>query len=159
MPLTNNKFCVIGLGYFGEHLVKELISQGADVIAIDKNTEPLSKIKDIASYAVALNTTNESEMKKLGISDVDAAIVAIGEEFEDSIVTTAILKQLGVKRIITRILNPIHEKLLIALGVTETLVPEAEAANHLAKRLMMPGVIETFRISKDHSIFELKIPR
>jgi trk system potassium uptake protein TrkA len=158
MP-DNNKFCVVGLGYFGENLVKELVAQGADVIAIDKNTERLDKIKDIVSFAVALNATNEKEMKKLGINNVDAAIVAIGEVFEDSIVSTAILKQIGVKRVITRILNPIHEKLLLALDVSEMLVPEAEAANHLAKRLMLPGVLETFRISSDHSIFEVNIPK
>ena len=158
--MTNtNKFCVIGLGYFGENLVKELVAQGAEVLVIDKNTNRLNKIKDIVSFAVALNTTNELEMKKLGLSDFDAVIVAIGEDFEDSIITTAILKQIGVKRVITRVMNPIHEKLLLALEVSETLVPEAEAANHLSKRLMLPGVIETFRISKEYSIFELKIPK
>ncbi len=157
--MKESKFCVIGLGYFGEHLVKELVAQGADVIAIDKDEQRLNLIKDIVSFAISLNTMNESEMKKLGLKDVDAAIVAIGEGFEDSIVTTSILKNIGVKRIIARILNPIHEKLLNALEVSETLVPEAEAANHLAKRLMLPEVLETFRISKEHSIFEIEIPK
>lgn len=157
--MKENKFCVIGLGYFGEHLVKELVQQGAEVIAIDKNEERLNLIKDIVSFAISLNTTNEKEMKKLGLEDVNAAIVAIGEEFEDSIVTTAILKNIGVKRVITRILNPIHEKLLNALEVSETLVPEAFAANHLAKRLMLPEVIEMFSISKEHSIFEIGVPK
>jgi trk system potassium uptake protein TrkA len=157
--MAENKFCVIGLGYFGENLVKELVAQEAEVIAIDKDENRLNRIKDIVSFAVSLNTMNEIEMEKLGIQDVDAAIVAIGEGFEDSIVTTAILKNIGVKRVITRILSPIHEKLLNALDVSETLVPEAEAANHLAKRLMLPGVIETYRISTDHSIFEIKVPQ
>jgi trk system potassium uptake protein TrkA len=157
--MPKNKFCVIGLGYFGENLVKELVEQGADVVAIDKDENRLNKIKEIVSFAVSLNTMNESEMKKLGIKDVDAAIVAIGEAFEDSIVTTAILKNIGVKRVITRILNPIHEKLLNALDVSETLVPEAEAANHLAKRLMMPEILETYSISSDHSIFEIEVPK
>jgi trk system potassium uptake protein TrkA len=156
--MATSKFCVIGLGYFGENLVKCLAEQGAEVIVIEKNTDRLNSVKDIASFAVAVNSTNEKEMRNLGIKDVDAAIVAIGEAFEDSIVTTAILKQLGVKRVITRVLNPIHEKLLKLLDVSETLVPEAEAADHLAKRLMLPGVLETFKISNDHSIFEVKIP-
>jgi trk system potassium uptake protein TrkA len=135
-----------------------LSEQGADVIAIDKNTEHLNAIKDKASFAIALDSTNEQEMRGLGLKDVDAAIVAIGEVFEDSIVTTAILKQIGVKRVITRVLNPIHEQLLKLLDVSETLVPEAEAADHLAKRLTLPGVLEAFKISNDHSIFEVKIP-
>ncbi|MDR0927727.1 MAG: TrkA family potassium uptake protein [Ignavibacteria bacterium] len=153
-----NKFCVIGLGFFGEHLAKSLCEQGAEVIAIDKDTERLNAVKDYVTFAVSANSMDEKELRGLGIKDVDAAIVAIGEEFEASIVTTALLKQIGVKRVITRILNPIHEKLLRALEVSEMLVPEAEAADHLAKRLMLPGVIETFRISNDHSIFEVKIP-
>ena len=157
--MAKNKFCVIGLGYFGENLVKELVDQGAEVIAIDKDESCLNKIKEIVSFAVSLDSMNEREMEKLGIKDVDAAIVAIGERFEDSIVTTAILKNIGVKRVITRILNPIHEKLLNALDVSEALVPEAVAANQLAKRLMMPGVLETFRITGDHSIFEIEAPK
>lgn len=156
--MSVSKFCVIGLGYFGESLVHKLSDQGADVIAIDKNPDRLNGIKDKASFAVAANSMNEKEMRGLGLKDVDAAIVAIGEVFEDSIVTTAVLKQIGVKRVITRVLNPIHEQLLKSLDVSETLVPEAEAADHLAKRLMLPGVLETFRISKEHSIFEIKIP-
>jgi trk system potassium uptake protein TrkA len=157
--MAENKYCVIGLGYFGEYLAKSLAAQGAEVIVIDKNADRLNSVKDIATLAVSVNSTNEKEMLNLGIKDVDAAIVAIGELFEDSIVTTAILKQIGVRRVITRVLNPIHEKLLKALDVSETLVPEAEAADHLAKRLMLPGVLETYKISEDHSIFEVNIPR
>ena len=157
--MAENKFCVIGLGYFGENLVKELVEQGAEVLAIDKNESRLNRIKDIVSFAISLNTTNETEMQKLGLKDVDATIVAIGESFEDSLVTTAILKNIGVKTVITRVLSPIHERLLNALDVSETLVPEALAANHLAKKLMMPEVLETFRISSDHSIFEIRIPK
>jgi len=159
MITTGNKFCVIGLGSFGENLVKELIRQGADVIAIDKDEHQLNKIKDIVSFAISLNTTNENEMKKIGIKDVDTVIVAIGESFEDSLVTTAILKNIGVKRVIARVLSPIHKRLLNALDVTETLIPQADAASHLAKRLTMPGVIETFSISDDYSIFEIKTPK
>jgi len=152
------KFCVIGLGYFGESLATKLTEQGAEVIVIDKNTDRLHRIKDKVELAVAANSMNEKELRALGLKDIDAAIVAIGEVFEDSIVTTAILKQIGIKRVITRVLNPIHEQLLKSLDVSETLVPEAEAADHLARRLMLPGVLETFKISNEHSIFEVKIP-
>ena len=156
--MIEGKFCVIGLGGFGENLVKELIVQGAEVVAIDKDEKQLIKIKDIVSFAISLDTTNENEMKKLGVKDVDTVIVAIGDSFEDSLVTTAILKNIGVKKIIARVINPIHEKLLNALGVTDLLIPHVEIAAHLARQLMMPGLIEVFSISDDYSIFEIKIP-
>lgn len=155
-----NKFCVIGLGFFGEHLVKNLSRQGAEVVAIDREADALRKVKDYVAAAVAVDSTNEKEMLGMGLQEVEAAIVAIGDKFEISLVTTAILKQkIGVKRVIARVLNPLHAQLLQALGVSEMLVPEAEAADHLAKRLMLPGILESFRISNEHCIFEINVPQ
>lgn len=156
--MTEKKFCVIGLGYFGRNLALNLSRQGAEVLAIDKNPERVDLLQEHVAYAVVMDSTDAKSMRSLGIKEMDAAIVAIGELFEPSIVTTAVLQEIGVRRIINRVLNPIHERLLNLLNVSETLVPEAEAADHLANRLMLPGLIESYKISDDYSIYELKVP-
>ncbi len=156
--MAEKKFCVIGLGYFGLNLARQLSKQGAEVLAIDKDPERVELVQDQVAYAVTMDSTDAKAMRSLGIKDMDATIVAIGETFEASIVTTAVLQEIGVRTIINRILNPIHERLLNLMNVAETLVPEAEAADHLANRLMLPGLIESYKISDDYNIYEIKIP-
>lgn len=156
--MANKKFCVIGLGYFGYNLALSLTKKGAEVLAIDKNPERVEPLQDIVSYAVTVDATDAKAMQSLGVKEMDATIVAIGELFEASIVTTAVLQEIGVRKIFNRVLNPIHERLLNLLNVTETLVPEAEAAEHLADRLILPDLIESHKISEDYSIYEIKTP-
>jgi len=156
--MANKKFCVIGLGYFGYNLALSLTKKGAEVLAIDKNPERVEPLQDIVSYAVTVDSTDAKAMQSLGVKEMDATIVAIGELFEASIVTTAVLQEIGVRKIFNRVLNPIHERLLNLLNVTETLVPEAEAAEHLADRLILPDLIESHKISEDYSIYEIKTP-
>ncbi len=156
--MTNKKFCVIGLGYFGQNLALSLSRQGAYVLAIDKNTERVDKIKEQVDEAVVLDSTNEKALKNFDIKEMDATIVAIGEDFEASIMTTAVLQEIGAKKIINRVLNPIHERILNSFNVTETLVPEAEAAEHLANKLMLPGLVESYKIYGEFNIYEIKVP-
>ncbi|MBE2189904.1 MAG: TrkA family potassium uptake protein [Desulfobulbaceae bacterium] len=156
---TNNRFCVIGLGYFGLNLALNLADDGAEVLAIDISEERVDLMQDRVSLAVTMDSTDIKAIKSLGIKDMDAVIVAIGEGFEASINTTAILQELGCKRIIVRAISPVHERLLRLMNIQELLVPEAEAAEHLASRLMMPGLLESYEINRDYSIFEIKVPK
>ncbi len=156
--MAEKKFCVIGLGYFGYNLALSLSRKGAEVLAIDKDSERVEMVKDKVAYAVTMDSTDSKAMQSLGVKEMDATIVAIGELFEASLVTTAVLQEIGVRKIINRVLNPIHERLLNLLNVNETLVPEAEAADHLANRLILPELIESHKISEDYSIYELEVP-
>lgn len=156
--MASKKFCVIGLGYFGLNLALRLVEQGAEVLAIDKSMSRIELIEDKVTYAVCMDSTDERALRSLGVKDMDAVVVAIGEGFESSINTTAILQQIGVKRILNRVTTPIHERLLGLMNVAELLVPEAEAAAHLANRLMIPGLIESYQISKDYGIYEIQAP-
>lgn len=156
---TNNRFCVIGLGYFGLNLALNLADDGAEVLAIDISEERVDLMQDRVSLAVTMDSTDIKAIKSLGVKDMDAVIVAIGEGFEASINTTAILQELGCKRIIVRAISPVHERLLRLMNIQELLVPEAEAAGHLASRLMMPGLLESYEINRDYSIFEIKVPK
>jgi trk system potassium uptake protein TrkA len=156
--MAMQKYCVIGLGYFGLNLCLYLADQGAEVIAVDINPDRVSLIKDKVSMAVEVDSTDAKALKSLGINDMDAVIVAIGEGFEASIHTTAILQEIGVQRILARVISPVHERLLKLMKIEELLVPEAEAARHLANRLKIPGLIESFEIGNQYGIFEIKVP-
>ncbi|PKL84678.1 MAG: hypothetical protein CVV22_11850 [Ignavibacteriae bacterium HGW-Ignavibacteriae-1] len=156
---TNNRFCIIGLGYFGLNLALNLADDGAEVLAIDIREERVDLLQDRVTLAVTMDSTDLKAIKSLGIKDMDAVIVAIGEGFEASINTTAILQELGCQRIIVRAISPVHERLLRLMNIQDLLVPEAEAAEHLASRLMMPGLLESYEINRDYSIFEIKVPK
>ncbi len=152
------KICVIGLGHFGYNLAVNLAEAGAEVLAIDHKDENIELIMDKVTHAVCMDATDRKSMDRLGLQEMDAVVVAIGEGFESSILTTAILQEMGIKTIYNRVISPIHERLLKQMNVTELLVPEADAARQLKDKLMIPGLIESFEISKIYSIFEIKTP-
>ncbi|MEJ5287416.1 MAG: Trk system potassium uptake protein TrkA [Candidatus Kapaibacterium sp.] len=152
------KFCVIGLGYFGYNLALRLSELGAEVLAIDNHQDVIDRISDKVAHAVCMNATDERALKSLGLKDMDAVIVAIGEGFESSILTTAVLQEIGVKKIYNRVTSPIHERILRLMNVTEILLPEAEAAEQLANRLMIPGVLNYYFITEEYGIFEIETP-
>ena len=157
--MKNKKFCVIGCGYFGFNLAVYLYKAGAEVIAIDKDEEIIEKLSDNVTHVIAMDSTDKRAMKKLGLHEMDAVVVAIGEGFESSLLTTAILQELGVKNIYNRITSQIHERLLNLMGVTEMFVPEAEAADNLANRLIVSNLLEIFKITEDYGIYEIKAPK
>ncbi len=157
--MSQKKFCVIGLGYFGMNLSLFLTEEGAEVLAIDKDLARIEMIADKVSLAVQMDSTDEKALVSLGIKDMDAVIVAIGEHFEPSINTVAILQELGIKKIYARVVSPIHERLLKLMNISELLYPESEAAEHLADRLIIPGLLESFEISNEFGIFEINVPK
>lgn len=156
--MTTKKFCVIGLGYFGLNLSKFLTELGAEVLAIDKDYLKVEEITPFVTAAVQLDSTDKPALMSQGLIDFDAVIIAIGEGFESSITTTAILQEIGVRKIYNRIISPLHLRLLSLMGITDLLVPEAEAADHLARQLVTPAMIDSFKISDKHSVFIVKVP-
>ncbi|HRP02717.1 MAG TPA: TrkA family potassium uptake protein [Candidatus Kapabacteria bacterium] len=156
--MKNNKFCVIGLGYFGFDLALYLTERGAEVIAIDNKEERIELLKDRVAVPVVADSTDMKALKKLGVEDMDAVIVAIGEGFEASINTLYNLQELGVKKIFARVISPIHEKLIKLMDIDEILLPESEAAKHLANRLILPGLIDFIELDQHFGIFETAAP-
>jgi trk system potassium uptake protein TrkA len=153
------KFCVIGLGHFGMNLAMRLSEAGAEVLAIDNHEDKIEMIRDKVAYAARLDSTDERALQSFGLQEMDAVIVAIGEAFESSLMTTGILQEMGVKKIMNRVISPVHERLLKLMNVDELLVPEAEAAQKLANRLMVPGIIESFEIGGNYGVFEIAAPK
>lgn len=150
------EFVVIGLGRFGGSIVRELIHQGAQVMAIDKSSERVDEFASIATQAIAADTTDESVVKSLGIRNFEHVIVAIGENIQASILTTLILKDLGVEKITVKAQNDYHEKVLRKIGADFVVHPERDMGIRIANNMLSNTVLDYLELSDEHSIMEIK---
>lgn len=105
-----------------------------------------------------MDATDEFTVSGLPLENTDIVLVAIGENQGANIMTTALLKNLEVKRLISRAINPLHEKVLKAIGVDEIVHPEEETAERWAKKLCLSNVVDSFELNEDYSIIEAKVP-
>jgi len=157
--MKNSRFAVIGLGKFGSAIARKLSAKGAEVIGIDHNESHIESIKEEIAYAVSLDATDKKALISQNIQDVDAAVVAIGEDFEALMLSTVYLQELNVKRIIVRA-NGIHQrKILEKMDVEEILSPEDEVGMIVAERLLNPSVVSVLQLPDDYEIAEVKAPK
>jgi trk system potassium uptake protein TrkA len=156
MKRKNKTFGVIGLGRFGYHVARTLAQGGAEVIACDVDEEKVREISEYVSLAYVLDATDAKALKESGIANVDTAVVSIGENIEASILIVVQLKELGVKEIVAKAVNPLHGKVLEKLGVDRVVYPEKEMAIRVAHSLLAGEFIEEIPIGEKHSLFELK---
>ncbi|WP_413356161.1 potassium channel family protein [Robertmurraya sp. 2P01SA] len=149
------EFAVIGLGRFGGSIVRELAEQGMEVMAIDTKEDRVNEFSMIASHAVMGDTTDESVLKGLGIRNFDHVIVAIGDDIQASILTTLILKELGVKHITVKAQNDYHEKVLLKIGADTVVHPERDMGRRIAHKMVSNSVLDYLELSDEHSIVEI----
>ncbi|UZH56085.1 TrkA family potassium uptake protein [Salinimicrobium tongyeongense] len=152
------KYIIIGLGNFGASLAEKLTKMGNEVIGVDMNMSKVEAIKDKITHAVNLDSTDITAVSSLPLSDTDIVIVGIGEDKGANIMATALMKQLHVKRLISRAVSPLQEMVLEAMGVDEIIHPEEETAERWAKKLNLHGVVDSFEVNRDYSIIETEIP-
>ncbi len=152
------KFAVIGLGDFGNSIAISLAERGAEVIAIDQNMDVIEDIKDKVTYAVRMDATETKPLKSLGIDKVDAAVVSIGTNFENTILTSVLLLQMGVKKVIARVNSKIQETILVKLGVHQVINPELEIASKVAFNLINQDVLDYIPLGEDYNIVQIKAP-
>ena len=151
------EFVVIGLGRFGGSIVRELIDQGADVMAVDIATERVDEYAAIATQAVVADTTDETVLKSLGIRNFEHVIVAIGDDIQSSILTTLMLKEIGVKKITVKAQNDYHEKVLRKIGADQVVHPERDMGIRIANNILSQNVLDYLELSDEHSIMEIKV--
>jgi trk system potassium uptake protein TrkA len=150
---------VIGLGNFGSTVARELTEKGAKVIAIDKDRERVEAIKESVSYAAALDSINQAALQSVGIQDVDVAIVCIGDDIEANLLSTLLLKKIGVKRIWARAISPLQQEILRSLDVDEIVSLEEEMGRIVARSLVSPGVSKYISLERDHGLAEIEVPK
>jgi len=153
------KYIIIGLGNFGSSLAEKLTRLGHEVIGVDKQMGKVEAIKERITHAICLNSTDPQAMTNLPLKDADIVIVAIGEDEGSNIMATALMKQLKVKRLISRAVSALHETVLEAMGVDEIVHPEEETAERWAKRLNIQGVIDSFELAGAYNIVEAEVPK
>ncbi|KHD84218.1 potassium channel family protein [Heyndrickxia ginsengihumi] len=149
------EFTVIGLGRFGGSVCRELIDAGMDVLAIDRDEDRVNEFAQIATQAVIADTTDETVMRKLGVRNFEHVIVAIGEDIQGSILTTIILKELGVKTITVKAQNDLHEKVLLKIGATHVVHPERDMAKRIAHHMISNNILDYLELSEEFSIAEV----
>lgn len=153
------KYIVVGLGNFGASLSQKLTAQGNEVIGIDTRMEKVDLYKEKISHTICMDATDEFTVSGLPLEETDIVIVAIGEDQGANIMSTAIFKNMEVKRLISRAINPLHEKVLKAIGVDEIVHPEEETAERWSKKLCIKNVVDSFELNEHFSIVEAKVPR
>jgi trk system potassium uptake protein TrkA len=152
------KYIVVGLGNFGASLSEKLTAAGNEVIGIDTRMEKVDLYKERISHTIKMDSTDEYTVSGLPLEDTDVVIVAIGEDQGANIMTTALFKNLKVKRLISRAINPLHERVLEAIGVDEIVHPEEETAERWAKKLCIKHVVDSFELNDYFSIVEANVP-
>lgn len=153
------KIIVVGLGTFGSSIATKLTLRGNEVIGIDNDLNKVENYKEKISHTICMDATDEITVAGLPLKDTDIVIVAIGENQGVNVMVTALFKNFKVKRLISRSINQLHEKVLTAIGVDDIARPEQETAERWAKKLCLQGVLDSFELTKDFSIVEADVPQ
>ena len=153
--MKKKEFAVIGLGRFGGSVCRTLSEQGMEVLAIDINEDKVNEYASIASQAVVADSTDENVLKSLGIRNFDHVIVAIGDNIQASILTTLILKELGVEKITVKATSDYHEKVLKRIGADHIVHPERDMGERIANNMISNNVLDYLELSDHHSIVEI----
>lgn len=150
------EFAVIGLGRFGGSICRELSREGMEVLALDLEEDKVNEYRDIASHAVIADSTDENVLKELGFRNIDHVIVAIGDNIQASMLTTLILKEMGIKMITVKAQNDYHEKILNKIGADQVVHPERDMGKRIAHNIISNNILDYIELSDDHSVVEVK---
>lgn len=154
-----NKFAVIGVGSYGSTIARKLAEKGAQVFVFDKDETKIESIKDDVAFSVALDSTDFRILSVQKLTEMDAVVVAIGENFEATVLTSVHLIDLGVKRVIVRANGHAQHLILEKIGIKEILAPEDEVAIVVREKLLNPSVLSFLRLSDNYEIAEIKPPK
>ena len=152
------KYIIIGLGNYGGVLAEELSMLGNEVIGVDMNSHHVELLKDKIAASFIMDATEEEALSALPLREVDVVIVAIGENLGASVRTIAILKKMGVKRIMARAVDEVHKMILEAFGLDRILTPEKEAARILVRLLDLQVNVESFPVTETHYVAKFRLP-
>ncbi|BAF60133.1 MAG: TrkA family potassium uptake protein [Pelotomaculum sp.] len=152
------QFAVIGLGRFGRSVAVTLSKMGYDVLAIDSNEEKVNDIIEHVTHAVQVDAMDEQALKALGIRNFDVVIVAIGQDVQSNILITVMLKEMGVKKVVSKAVTELHGKVLEKVGADKVVFPERDMGVRVAHALVSKNILDQINLSPDYSIIELIAP-
>lgn len=149
---------LIGLGRFGRHIAMKLDELNHEVMAVDNNEDRVNAILPYVTNAQIGDATNQGFMESLGVNNFDVCIVAIGDNFQNSLEATSLLSELGARQVVSRAARDVHAKFLLKNGANEVIYPEKQMAQWAAIRYSADHILDYIELDKDHAIFEISIP-
>lgn len=155
--MAKKQYAVIGLGRFGSSVAATLAKMGYEVLAVDVDEERVQEMADVVTQAVSADTTDEEALRAIGVRNFDVAVVAIGSDIQASILTTLILKDLGVPYIVAKAQSELHGKVLGKIGADKVVYPERDMGQRVAHHLISPNILEHIELSPDYSIIEMQV--
>jgi trk system potassium uptake protein TrkA len=152
------QFAVIGLGQFGSSVANTLVEKGVQVLGVDIDEAVVREMSEVLTNAVQADATDEKVLKAIGIQEVDVAIISVGENIESSVLIALLLKDLGIKQIIAKVISDQHARILERIGVSRVINPEKDMGKRLANSLASPNILEQIDLSGDYAIIEMIPP-
>ena len=150
-------YAVFGLGRYGTAVAKELVENGMEVIAIDRNQGIVNEVAAFLPICKCADITDPEVIKRLGISEIDTVIVSMANNLESSVMAITLCKEVGVKTVIAKCADKMHQKIMLRVGADEVVFPEEESGIRLAKNLLSSGFIDMLSLSDDVSIVEIDV--
>ena len=150
-------YAVFGLGRYGIAVAKELVESGAEVLAIDMDEDIVNAASLVLPYCKKADVTDVEVIKQLGIRNIDVVVIAMASNLEASVMATVLCKEAGVKTVIAKCANEMHQKVLSKVGADKVVFPESESGIRLAKNLVSAGFVDVIELSKDVSMIELDV--
>ncbi len=151
------QFLILGAGKFGSNMAKKLFELGQEVMIMDVDNEIIQGLSEHVTYAVQGDVTNEASLRELGAQNFDVVVVSIGNNIQASIMVTLLLKEMGVKKIISKAVNQLHAKVLYRIGANRVVFPEQETAIRIAQNLVTDNIFDFINLSPEHSIVEIAV--
>lgn len=149
------QFVVFGLGRFGHSVATTLAQEGYEVLVVDKSEEKVQEVSAYVTHAVQADATDIDTLKSLGIRNFEVAVVAIGKDIQASIMTTLILKEMGIPYVVAKASTDIHERVLKKIGADRIILPEHEMGIRIATNLISGSILDYIQLSSEYSIVEL----
>jgi len=153
----NQSYAVFGLGRYGRAVAKELVDNGAEVLAVDMDEDIVNAVAGEIPYCKCADVTDAEVIKRLGIANIDVVIIAMATNLEASVMATMLCKEVGVKTVIAKCSSEMNYKILSKVGADRVVFPESESGIRLAKNLLSSGFIDIIELSKDVSMIELDV--
>lgn len=155
--INNKTYAVFGLGRYGSAVAKELVNNGAEVLAVDIDEERVNEAVSDIPFCKCADVTDPEVLKQLDIANIDVVIIAMATDLEASVMATMICKEMGVKTVISKCSSEMNCKILSKVGADKVIFPESESGIRLAKNLLSSGFVDILDISSDVSMVELEV--
>lgn len=155
--MAKRQFAVIGLGRFGASLAKTLYDMGYEVLGLDSKEDKVQAMVNYTTQTMQIDSTDEATLKKIGIRNFDVVVVAIGADIQASILTTLVLKEIGIETIVVKAQNELHGKVLEKIGADKIIYPERDMGERVVHQLITPNILDYIELAPNYNIVEIVV--